>query len=91
MAAASPDCLEAFVKMLCLTEAIVKLRLPNSDLHKPDDFVNCVTTSYRKLYRNMEHDRQYLGLRTILFQTLCQFGNPERVVIGLMTNDMTSK
>lgn len=89
--AASPECHRAFVEMYCLTEAITKLQLPGTVSRKADDFIECVTKSYRHLYENMDLDRQYLGLRTLMFQTLCRFGHPERVIVGLLTNEMTSE
>lgn len=88
--AASPECHKAFVEMFCLIEAIVTLRLPDSGSRKAEDFVECVTRLYRHLYENPDLDGQYLGLRTLIFQTLCRFGHPERVVIGLLTDEMIS-
>ena len=91
VAAASPEAQKAFVEMFCLIEAIVTLRLPDTGSRKADDFIKCVTRIYRRLYENMDLDAQYLGLRTLLFQTLCRFGHPERLIIGLITNEMTSE
>ena len=76
--------------MFYLLEAIVLLRLPEFGVREADAFVECVTDTYFQLYEHMELDRQYPGLRTLLFQTLCRLGHPERVVIGLLTSNMIS-
>ena len=79
---------ETFMDIFCLLEAIVSVRPPERDRRKADEFLECTTKVCRLLAEDVALDRQYVGLRTVMFQTLCRVGHPEQVLTGLLTDNM---
>ena len=72
----------AFVEVFCLMEAILLLC---RHAESTTGFIQLATAMYFHLNADHRFDEAHPGLRTILFQTLCLLGNPEKVITGLVT------
>ena len=80
----------AFINIFCLAEVILLLihragqRTAYLD-RRTTEFIRFTTKMYSHLNANRDFDTSHPGLRTILFQTLCRLGNPEKIVHGLVS------
>ena len=84
-----PACYHSFIDIFCLIEAVVTVRPPERNMSTADEFIDSATRMYTVLYQKRELDQQYMGLRTVIFRTLCTLGHPERIVPGLLTDRMS--
>ena len=75
--------LGTLLNTVCLVEVIILLYGSGRQAwgrNATREFIELVTKMYRTTRQNERLDTRYPGLRTVMFQTLCNVGNPETVL-----------